>query len=150
MKKALVAVMCSAMVLSAAGCGTSGNEVKTGEISNVEIVEKGVNLFVKDGTLTNTGATFILANNSDKDIQYDEPYRIEVKENGEWHKIDVEVAFIQPLYTLKPNETAVLEIGWENGYGKLPDGTYRLVKTVNYDDVENYESFDVAAEFTIG
>ncbi len=47
MKKALVAVMCSAMVLGAAGCGTSGNEVKTGEISNVEIVEKGVNLFVK-------------------------------------------------------------------------------------------------------
>ena len=46
--------------------------------------------------------------------------------------------------------SAVLEIGWENGYGKLPDGTYRLVKTVNYDDVENYESFDVAAEFTIG
>ena len=84
MKKALVAVMCSAMVLGAAGCGTSGNEVKTGEISNVEIAEKGVNLFVKDGTLTNTGATFILANNSDKDIQYDEPYRIEVKENGEW------------------------------------------------------------------
>ena len=39
MKKALVAVMCSAMVLGAAGCGTSGNEVKTGEISNVEIVE---------------------------------------------------------------------------------------------------------------
>ncbi len=25
-----------------------------------------------------------------------------------------------------------------------------LVKIVNYDDVENYESFDVAAEFTIG
>ena len=42
---------------------------------------------IKEGTLTNKSATLVLTNNSDKNFQYGNTYEIEIKKDGEWHKI---------------------------------------------------------------
>ena len=44
----------------------------------------GVSIKIKEGTLTNTGATIIITDTTDKNYSYGEPYRIAKKENGKW------------------------------------------------------------------
>ena len=151
MKKTILTILlCGVMVLGITGCGTNKNEFDIGEKSSIEIVEKNISLSVKDGTLKNTGATFILKNSSDIDVEYGEPYEIEIKKDGEWHKINVELNFILPAYILKSNTTKEIELKWENGYGKLASGEYRIIKGINIEkEDETFEKFYVSCEFTI-
>ena len=56
MKKTILTILvCGIMVLGLTGCGTNKNEFDIGKTSNIEIVEKGVSLTVKENTLTQTG-----------------------------------------------------------------------------------------------
>ena len=92
----------------------------------------------------------ILKNNGTMDFEYGEPYEIEIKKNGDWHKINVELNFILPIYILKKGETKEINLNWENGYGKLSPGTYRIIKSINYkNDKNNDQLFNIAAEFMI-
>ena len=105
---------------------------------------------IKEGTLTNKSATLVLTNNSDKNFQYGNPYEIEIKKDGEWHKINVELNFTMPAFQLSARENKEIEINWENGYGKLEKGTYRIIKEIDYEYEEGkYKSFNIAVEFTI-
>ena len=105
---------------------------------------------IKEGTLTNKSATLVLTNNSDKNFQYGNPYEIEIKKDGEWHKINVELNFDMPAFPLSSKESKEIELNWENGYGKLAKGIYRIIKGINYEYEEGkYEAFNVAIEFTI-
>ena len=132
------------------GCGTNKNEFDIGKESNIEIVEKGVSLTVKENTLTETGATLILKNDSDVDVQYGNPYEMEIKKDGEWHKINVELNFTLPAFILKSKETKEFELNWENGYGKLASGDYRIIKSVDVEKADGtFDTFYVSAEFTI-
>ncbi len=138
------------MVLGLTGCGTDKNEFDIGKESNIEIVEKGVTLSIKDNTLSKTGATLVLKNNSDVDVQYGNPYEIEIKKDGEWHKINVELNFTMPAFELKLKESKEIELNWENGYGKLASGDYRIIKSIDIEKEDGtFETFYVSAEFTI-
>ena len=138
------------MVLAMTGCGKSKNEFDIGNKSDIKISQNDVTMIIKDGTLTNNGATLILTNNSDKNFQYGTPYEIEIKKDGEWHKINVELNFTMPVFQLSARENKEIEINWENGYGKLAKGTYRIIKEIDYEYEEGkYKSFNVAVEFTI-
>lgn len=59
-------------------------EFDIGDKSDIKISQNDVTMTIKDGTLTNSGATLVLINNSDKSFQYGNPYEIEIKkkENG--------------------------------------------------------------------
>ncbi len=161
MKKTILTILiCEILILGITGCGNAKNEFKTGDKSdiqisqgdksNIQISPKDISLSIKDGTLKNTGATLILKNNSDIDVQYGNPYSIEIKEDGEWHKIDVELYFNLPAYILKSNTSEELKLNWENSYGKLATGTYRIIKGIDYEKEEGkYETFNITAEFTI-
>lgn len=131
MKKTILTILvCGIMVLGLTVCWTNKNEFDIGKESNIEIVEKGVSLTVKENTLTETGATLILKNDSDVDVQYGNPYEIEIKKDGEWHKINVQLDFTLPAFSLKSKETKELEINWKEGYGKLTPGDYKLLKVL--------------------
>lgn len=105
---------------------------------------------IKEKNLTNKGATLVLTNNSDKNFQYGNPYKIEIKKDGEWHKINVEVYFDMPAFQLSAKENKKIVLDWENGYGKLAKKTYRIIKGIDYEYEDGkYETFNVAAEFTI-
>ena len=151
MRKIILTILiCGFMVLGITGCGVNKNEFDIGKESNIEIVEKGVTLSIKENTLTNTGATLVLKNDSEVDVQYGNPYEIEIKKDGEWHKINVELNFTLPAFILKPNETKEWEFSWENGYGELASGNYRIIKSIDVEQEDGtYKSFYVSAEFTI-
>lgn len=149
-RKLSVILLCGIMVLAITGCRANKNEFEIGKESDIEVIKNDVSLSVKEGTLTNTGATFILKNNSDKVSRYGYPFTIEIKKNGKWHKINVKLNFILPVFELNSNESKEFKINWENSYGKFAKGDYRLIKSVDYEYEEGkYESFYVAAEFTI-
>ena len=151
MKKAILTILlCGVLVLGMTGCGKSKNEFDIGNKSDIKVSQNDVIMTIKDGTLTNKSATLVLTNNSDKNFQYGNPYEIEIKKDGEWHKINVELDFNLPAFHLSSKESKEVELNWENGYGKLAEGTYRIIKSIDYEYEEGkYETFNVAVEFTI-
>ena len=151
MKKTILTILlCGVMVLGMTGCGKQKNEFDIGNKSDIKISQNDVIMTIKEGTLTNKSATLVLTNNSDKNFQYGNPYEIEIKKDGEWHKINVELNFTLPAFHLLPKESKEIELNWENEYGKLSKGTYRIIKGINYEYEEGkYKSFNIAVEFTI-
>lgn len=151
MKKTILTILlCGVMVLGITGCGNSKNQFDVGGKSDIKISQSDVTLTIKEGTLTNKSATLVLTNNSAKNFQYGNPYEIEIKKDGEWHKINVELDFNLPAFQLSSKESKEIELDWESGYGKLASGTYRIIKGIDYEYEEGkYEDFNVAVEFTI-
>ena len=151
MKKTILTILlCGFLVLGITGCGKTKNEFDIGGKSDIIISENDVTMSIKDGTLTDTSATIILTNNSDKDFQYGNPYEIEIKKDGEWHKINAELDFNLPAFDLKSGESKEIKLGWKYGYGKLASGTYRIIKSISYEKEEaNFETFNIAVEFNI-
>ena len=146
----LIALMCVCVVLGLTGCGKQKNEFDIGNKSDIKISQNDVIMTIKEGTLTNKSATLVLTNNSDNNFQYGNSYEIEIKKDGEWHKINVELNFTMPAFQLSARENKEIEINWENGYGKLAKGTYRIIKGIDYEYEEGkYKSFNIAVEFTI-
>lgn len=98
----------------------------------------GVSIKIKEGTLTNTGATFIITDTTDKNYSYGEPYRIDKKENGKWieaPKVIEDAFFNEPAYQPDENNEIVREINWEWIYGKLKPGTYRFVTNASDENI---------------
>ena len=151
MKKTILTILlCGIMVLVMAGCEKQKNEFDIGDKSNIKISKNDVIMTIKEGTLTNKSATLVLTNNSDNNFQYGNPYEIEIKKDGEWHKINAELYFNLLLFQLSAKESKEIELDWENGYGKLAKGTYRIIKEIDYEYKEGkYETFNVTVEFTI-
>ena len=151
MKKTILTILlCGVMVLGMTGCGKQKNEFDIGNKSDIKISQNDVTMTIKEGTLTNKSVTLVLTNNSDKNFQYGNTYEIEIKKDGEWHKINVELNFDMPAFPLSSKESKEIELDWENGYGKLAKGTYRIIKGINYEYEEGkYETFNAAIEFTI-
>lgn len=150
MKKILTILLCGIMVLVMAGCGKAKNKFDIGNKSNIKISQNDVTMTIKDGTLTNKSVTLILTNNSDRKIQYGSPYEIEIKKNGEWYKINAKLNFTLPLFILESKKKNEFKLNFEEGYGKLPSGTYRVIKKIDKEKEDGlFDSFYVAAEFTI-
>ena len=102
---------------------SQSNKQKTNQVD-------GVSIEIREGTLTNTGATIIITDTTNKDYSYGEPYRIDKKENGKWREAPrvIEDAFFnEPAYLLDENNEIVREVNWEWIYGELTPGTYRFV-----------------------
>ena len=148
-KKVFIILLCGVLLLGLAGCGKDKNKFDIGNKSNIEITKQDVVMSIKEGTLTNMGATIILTNNSDKNFQYGMPYEIEIKKEGEWYKIDAELNFNLPAFALKAHETTELELNWEDAYGALATGTYRIIKNIGYKEEGEYKSFPVSVEFNM-
>lgn len=151
MKKTILTILlCGIMLLGMIGCGKSKNEFDIGNKSDIKISQNDVIMTIKEGTLTNKSATLVLTNNSNKNFQYGNPYEIEIKKDGEWYKINAELDFTLPVFNLLAKESKEIELDWENGYGKLAKGTYRIIKGIDYEyEEQKYETFNVAVEFTI-
>lgn len=116
-----------------------------------ELSINGVSMSLKDETLASyTGATFILKNDNNIDMIYGDSYTIEVEKDGKWEKFDVEGYFNDIAYNLKAKSSKEITINWENIYGKLELGKYRLIKKISYEkEKDNYETFYVNAEFIL-
>lgn len=149
-KLVFVILLCGIMVLTMTGCANAKNKLDIGNKSNINVSQNDVIMTIKDGTLTNKSVTLILTNNSDRKIQYGSPYEIEIKKNGEWYKINAKLNFTLQLFILESKEKNEFKLDFEEGYGKLPSGTYRVIKKIDKEKEDGlFDSFYVSTEFTI-
>lgn len=149
-KMVFVILLCGVLILTMTGCVKTKNKLDIGNKSNIKALKNDVIMTIKDGTLTNKSVTLVLINNSDKKIQYGSSYEIEIKKNDEWHKINAELNFTLQLFILESKKKNEFELNFEDGYGKLPSGTYRVIKKIDKEKEDGvFDSFYVAAEFTI-
>ena len=113
--------------------------------------DKNISMTIKEGTLTNTGATIIITDTTGKDNVYGNWYRIDKKENGIWQELDIifEGNYGCNLIGYSPNENNQLEmdVNWEDLYGKLESGEYRLVKETSI-PLEN-QKYYFSVEFVL-
>ena len=136
------------MLFGVTSCGVK-NDFDIGKVSNIKINNNNnVTLSIKDNTLKKTAATLILENDSDKLLRYDEYYKMEIKKDKKWHKINVELYFTDQLWKVKENSKEEIKLNWEHGYGKLASGDYRIIKEV-YFEGEEENAFNISAEFRI-
>lgn len=149
MKKLLLGLFMGVMILGVTGCGD--DEVsRIGDISNIEINNNNILVSIKEGTLTNTGATFIIKNNSNRVLRYGDSYCLEIKQDDLWHQINVQLDVLAPLWELSINDFTELNIVWENSYGILESGEYRFIKDVSFENEDGtFDGFYIGVEFVI-
>lgn len=96
----------------------------------------GVTASVKD--VTPTSLTLVLTQKGGmSDLIYGAPYSIEVYVDGAWETLpylpsEAERAWIAIAYLLSPNSSSEQKLSWEDLYGPLPKGKYRVCKEVTH------------------
>lgn len=94
---------------------------------------ENITMEIKEGTLTNKGATVIITDLSGDDNTCNKSFNLERKRNGKWHKM-VRKSPVEVLVgsTKKDEDNKIeLELNFEAYYGTLKKGYYRIVKEIN-------------------
>ena len=58
-KTIFIILVCGTLVIGLVGCGRSKNKIDIGEPSDIQTSQRDIVLSIKEGTLTNIGATLI-------------------------------------------------------------------------------------------
>ena len=83
------------------------------------------------GTLTSTGMTIQITNQSEEEIFCGEDYKLQYLKGEEWLDVPYVIdnwAFNEPAYVIG-QQALRMEVDWEWLYGELPAGTYLFTKT---------------------
>ena len=94
--------------------------------------------------ITATGATMVVQQyDSDvkDEISYSEYYKLEIEKSGKWEEATTvadDYAFSDIAYILDKDSTVEEQISWENIYGELMPGNYRIIKQFNGDELKAY------------
>lgn len=120
-----------------AGNNSINNNILEPSIDNVK-------MSIKEGSLSAISAKIIIEDKNEEPFGYEEWFRIDKNENREWKSLEPindNFSFTEPVFI--PREDGILEMtaNWEELYGSLKPGKYRLVKRAG----ENY----IYAEFEI-
>ena len=121
---------------------------KPREIKNINLAEN-ITMKIKEGSLTNTGATVIITDLSgDENVDLiNRKFKIDYKKNDKWYRLESKIKNEVTVMTTdnameNGDNTYTQEINWERYYGKLDKGHYRIVKEVK-------TNLYIAAEFDI-
>ncbi len=106
-------------------------------------------LAVEEGSVTSTGACFLLENVSDETYYYGEMYTLEKWDGADWVTLKTKdnIGWNDIAYILDPGKEQRLELNWEWCYGNLPQGSYRLHKEVYSEQAA--DSIIISAEFEV-
>ena len=119
----------------------------TNEENNSDL--ENVIMKVDSTTIKPTSISIIIINNNDNEIGYGEEYKIQKNINGEWEYLDYlpNTVWNDIAYIIKANSQTTKKLNLENTYGELEKGTYRVIKTVFF---ENGKKTDIySTEFEI-
>ena len=147
MKKMIIALICGAMALSFAACGSKSYTAS--EYSDSEVNDK-VQMYIPQKTVTDETDEFtvVLENTTDQDYNYDAGQRLEVWKNSKWCVVEDKINFTtMQLFTLPAGGSDELTFNVADHYGKLAEGRYRVVQELS--DREGNTTI-AAAEFGIG
>ena len=118
MKK--VIIMATVLALVFGGCVSAEPEIDPNLVT-IEIISS-----------SDKSVTFELKNNSRGGISFGEDYYIEFLEGKTWVPLDEknEGFFAMTAYGLEPGGIHNFSVNFEERYGALPNGTYRVAKDV--------------------
>lgn len=143
-KKVLKIVACAlAMMALLGGCGKLKLlEENVYEVNTLDSVTMAVNGVSADG------AAYTIRNGGEGELTFGLDFGVQAEKDGVWYDIEHEpVAVISIAAVLDAGTEGTYTCSWVNGYGTLPAGRYRLVKSVTA-GWEN-AAYWLAAEFTI-
>ena len=147
MKKLFAVLAAVMMVMSFASCGKSSYEVSQYDIAKTN---DQVRMFIKQKTVTDETdkVAVTLENLMDTAYTYDAMQRLEVWQDSHWCVVpDMQEAVTLEIYTLPANGSDDIFFNFQKHYDKLPDGWYRMVKSL----VDGDGNIALAtAEFGIG
>ena len=147
MKKMIIALICGAMALSFAACGSKSYTAS--EYSDSEVNDK-VQMYIPQKTVTDETDEFtvVLEHTTDQDYNYDAGQRLEVWKNSKWCVVEDKINFTtMQLLTLPAGGSDELTFNVADHYGTLSEGRYRVVQVLS--DREGNTTI-AAAEFGIG
>lgn len=90
------------------------------------------------------------------EYQISEDYVLEVLEQGNWYEMEnlLDKQASEQIIEVQSDDAdfdAWSLLNWEENYGRLPDGTFRIKKDITiYKDSDDPETYPVYVEFTIG
>lgn len=93
-----------------------------------------------------------IVNNSGKELGTGNKYDIQMKVDGKWYRIEqlYDALWKDVAYILPDGQTIIITTQWSLMYGKLPVGSYRIVKEVtDYRAPGDYDTYYLATEFEI-
>lgn len=99
--------------------------------------------------VSSKGATYIINNETDNTHMYGEDYSLQFLKNNTWEEVPYIIenwGFKDIGYELrKKSFTQKITIDWTWLYGELPDGEYRLIKTISCDNESEkiYDEFEL-------
>ena len=152
MKKITVMAICFVLTLSFSGCGKA--ELKLGkEVSTAEETTFDVSMDIVEGTVHPTGLTIRISNNTNLEIDSGNAndFAIEAQKDRKWYSIDIDERAITSEAMVFEG-TRDVEISWNDIYGQLPKGQYRIVKAFwprSEDGACLDNQFCLSAEFSI-
>lgn len=123
--------------------------VKTFDVVKQKNTNDKLTLTLKEGSLSDSGAVFVLENKSDKVYTYGAEYDIEVKTDNGWEKVEDSrnKEWTQVLYVLEPNKTNNIAVDFSELKNKLVSGKhYRVVKRL-IEEVGGNKEYYLNAEF---
>jgi hypothetical protein len=122
--------------------------------SNAHMLE-GVTMEVEESSVSGTGLTIVLTNNTDNEITYGSDFKLETMAEETWTDCEFIIengAFTSEGYDIAPGKSDKQEVDWEWLYGTLNKGRYRITKGIalsTASDPEGYVGAEITAEFNI-
>lgn len=119
------------------GCSIK-NEENTNDVQGKETI-----VSIQEKSINSTGLVLIIKNETDDcAFQFDNAYSLEEFVDDHWNTVEKirDVAVTADAHMLLPGESVECTVKWENRYGSLPTGEYRLVKRIEIlqDDGDDY------------
>lgn len=117
------------MICLVTGCGKETYEQQS--LNNISIN-------IKD--ITPTSATIVIKDTNESSYTYSEWYEIEKEVDSKWEKLEVnnDMVFNDKGYKVDDNDTIEFDMNWEDYYGSLEPGNYRLIKRVDNNYLYTY------------
>ena len=114
-----------------------------------------VDMYIKEGTLTNTSATVVIEDKNPNKIVYGQYFYIERYNNGNWESVNTiseDYFFNDIAYYVDDSGVLEMRHDWTHIYGPLPKGLYRLVKDVFFESdipIDDSNKYYIWTEFEI-
>ena len=151
MKKILSILFIFAMVLTLTACGEKYTLEASDIRVNAEEVE-AVSMNLIEGTLSSTEVTVEMVNQSNMYLESgnEHDFSFQVEKDGVWYTLvsKEELANSTEALVSAPGSEMQLNFNWEDQYGQLESGHYRVVKSF-WPEEDYSEQYHLAVAFNL-
>lgn len=108
------------------------------DITKLNRTIQNVKISVIESSINKNGIKIIIVDNNPDSYTWDDNYKIEQKIDKRWIELEPnkDVNFSEITYNRDEKNQIIFEINWNENYGELSSGIYRIGKTV-FDNGEN-------------